>query len=262
MGTITDWLTLVAILIGAGAIAWLAWETRRSVQVAAAATRTATSALELARAEQDYSRQLVAESIKTRIDAQAPRITVVPHELLRVVSEIELPVRFPRDDAKPVYVAVAFSVHNDSGTTVVLHRRAVPGVGAGGSDHEATIVKPGQRTLITAQVARPLAEWRAIADRPTDEEDAAEFRRRHGIEPDTRIVFGCATAADDGAVDEYAFRLVGSPLRPEPGEGGGYHCFPPDQTVDDRLRLVADPRRRTYYLSRSRGIELPTLGPA
>ncbi|GAB3753637.1 hypothetical protein [Microlunatus parietis] len=244
MSTIADWLTLVAALIATGIVAWLAYEIRRSTKIAESAAAKAGEALNLARTEQATSRNLVAEAIKTRIDAQAPTITIVPHDEMRVVNDLDLPVRFPRTDDKPLHVAVGFSVINDGTATVILRRRTVP---AGTTETDATVLAPGQRTFVAVEVSRPLDEWRAVADaKITGDADDEEFRAGHGFDRDARVIFFCATAGDDGAADEYPFRLLGSPLQPITGDPGAYHCWGANQVIKRDLRLVADPRRRTY----------------
>ncbi|WP_152360509.1 hypothetical protein [Microlunatus speluncae] len=248
---------LVVTLIAAGVVAWQAYETRRSARASAAAAEAANEALGLARSEELHSRQLVAEAIRTRIDGQAPTITIVPNDQLRVVNDVERPIRFPQADDKPIFIAVGFTVINDSATTVVLRRRTVPAV-EGAPEIDATVVAPGQRTFVAAEVPRSLAEWRAVADwTATGGGDEGEFRAAHAFERDARIVFSYVTAADDGVADEYGFRLVGSPLTPL-GEEGAYDCFEADQVIGRAVQIVADPRRRTYYLSRSKGQELPS----
>lgn len=259
MSTIADWLTLVAALIAAGVVAWLAYEIRRSTKIAEGAAAKAGEALNLARVEQATSRNLVAEAIKTRIDAQAPTITIVPHDEMRVVNDLDLPVRFPRTDEKPLHVAVGFSVINDGTATVILRRRTVPAAEHGTTESDATVLTPGQRTFVAVEVSRPLDEWRAVADaKITGDADDEVFRSGHGFDRDARVIFFCATSGDDGAADEYPFRLLGSPLQPITGDPGAYHCWGANQVIKRDLRLVADPRRRTYYLSRRRGIELPS----
>lgn len=261
MSTIPDWLTLVAVLIAAGVVAWLAYEIRRSTKTAETAAATAGEALTLAREEQATSRQLVAEAIKTRIDAQAPTITIVPHDEMRVVNDLDLPVRFPRTDDKPLHIAVGFSVINDGTATVILRRRTFPAAENGAIESDATVLTPGQRTFVPVEVSRPLEEWRAVADaKITGDADDDGFRAAHGFDRDARVIFFCAMAGDDGAADEYPFRLLGSPLTPITGDPQAYHCWGANQVIKRDLRLVADPRRRTYYLSRRRGIELPSPG--
>lgn len=249
---------LVVTVIAAGVVAWLAFETRRSAKASQVAAEAANSALQLARAEESHSRQLVAEAIKTRIDGQAPVITIAPHDQLRVVNEVELPVRFPQSDGKNLYIAAGFSLFNDSATTVVLRRRTVPFFEGASPETDSTVVAPGQRTFVAVEVSRPLSEWRAVTDWARAGGDETAFRDVHGFERDARIIFTFQSAADDGVTDEYTFRLVGSPLTPLPGDDGSYDCYGADQVIDNNLQVIADPRRRTYYLSRSKGQELPS----
>jgi hypothetical protein len=249
---------LLVTLIAAGVVAWLAYETRRSVKAAQAAVEAAQGALLLAKAEESHSRQLVAEAIKTRIDGLAPAITIVPHDQLRVVNDVDLPVRFPESGDKFLFIAAGFSVFNDSTTTVVLRRRTVPFYEGASPESDSTVVAPGQRTFVAVEVSRPLREWRAVADWTANGDgDETAFREAHGFERDARIIFSFLSAADDGISDEYAFRLVGSPLTAA-GEADAYNCFSANQVIDSDLQVVADPRRRTYYLSRSKGQVLPS----
>ena len=257
VATIPDWLMLVVTLIAAGVVAWLAYETRRSAKASQDAATAANGALLLARAEELHSRQLVAEAIKTRIDSLTPAITIVPHDQLRVVNDVELPVHFPQSDDKNLFIAAGFSVFNDSATTVVLRRRTVPFYEGASPENDSTVVAPGQRTFVAVEVSRPLSEWRAVADWAARGDESA-FREAHRFERDARIIFSFLSAADDGVSDEYTFRLVGSPLTPLAGQEGAYNCFGANQVISSDLQVVADPRRRTYYLSRSKGQELPS----
>lgn len=251
---------LIVTALAAGVVAWQAWETRRSAKASGEAARAANGALALARAEESHSRQLVAEAIRARIDGQSPMITFVPHEELRVVNDVELPVRFPESDQKNLYVAVGFTVFNDSTTTVVLRRRTIPSAEGGSGDNDSTVLAPKQRHFVAVQVARPLAEWRAISDWIfSGADDEAHFRAAHEFERDTHIIFSCGTSGDDGATDEYSFRLVGSPLTPLEHEPGSYDCFGADQVISKgRFQVVAEPRQRRYFLSRRSDLELPS----
>lgn len=251
---------LIVTALAAGAVVWLSWETRRSAKASEKAAAAANAALDLARAEESHSRQLVAEAIRSRIDGQAPSLTIVPRDEMRIVNEVELPIRFPAADHKALYVAVGFSVTNDSPTSVVLRWRTLPHANGRSAENDSAVLVPGQRQFIAIQVSRPLSEWRAVADwQSSGDDDEANFREAHQVERDARIVFSYVAPADDGVADEYTFRLVGSPLTRLPDADDSYGCAETDQVINKgEVHIVAEPRRRTYYLSRRRGLELPS----
>lgn len=76
MTDLADWLMLGTTIAAAGAAAWQSVETRKSAAASRAAVEVANDALELARAEEGHNRRLISETVKTRIDASIPDITI------------------------------------------------------------------------------------------------------------------------------------------------------------------------------------------
>lgn len=73
-----SWVILAAIATSVSAIviAWQAWETRKSAKASHDAVEIANNTLELARDEATRSRAMIEESVKARLDADAPHVRI------------------------------------------------------------------------------------------------------------------------------------------------------------------------------------------
>lgn len=250
---------LIATLVAASVVAWQSWETRRSANAAKEASTIANTALAIARAEEGHSRRLVAESLRARIDAKTPTVTILPASPTVQGDWDRLAVRFPADAGDPLTVVARVTLRNESEESVTLRCQIMDGrTGVTDPEDESVQLPPGATGHYDFRTTRPLATWAAIADwqyqGPTDDEDGERFRETNKAERDVRVNFTYLSPHDVGAWDIYGFLLRGSPLTRSVESDSEYKVHHRGD-----LRFDALPVDRRYYISRSAGIELPPV---
>ena len=112
-----EWVAAAVGAIAAVVVAWQSWETRKNAKAAGEAARAANEAVALARIEEGHTRTLIAEAVRTRIDASTPTLTLIVGKPtwppIRTIGALgqppeEVPVGthfvMPRDAGVPIHV--------------------------------------------------------------------------------------------------------------------------------------------------------------
>ena len=258
-----EWVAAAVGAIAAVVVAWQSWETRKNAKAAGEAARAANEAVALARIEEGHTRTLIAEAVRTRIDASTPTLTLIVGKPtwppIRTIGALgqppeEVPVGthfvMPRDAGVPIHVRQLVGVLNSTDRPVELH-------GPGWFDPNSHL-PIGNKFQVSAQGElwgyyvwqRTLGEWVESAE-----------QREQGISgPEYRFELIYVDQADTGAIDNYVVVMGGVPIERVPGELGGWRIAElsgePHSAVD-AMDSVVQPRQRRYWLSRTRNEPLP-----
>ncbi|MEV0789399.1 hypothetical protein [Kribbella sp. NPDC050459] len=273
--SVPDWIAAGAAVGAAVLVGWQSWETRKSAHAAADAATTANSAIELsrsalevARTEEGHTRRLIVEAIKTRIDANAHPLSVfINHSaewppLEPSISGGQanpLPTdriyRLPKDGGELILVRFGFRINNLGGhsVTVNINDAWIGDDGTGGNQTVAAgeqCVLPNSALDGFFEIQRTVSEWVEIA------------RRRQDGHPGEETTW-TVTLSDDsetGAIDRFELVAGGTPLVKVENEEGGWRLSPGQYKDYARsspvMAAVELPRKRDYYLSRSKGLLL------
>jgi type II secretory pathway pseudopilin PulG len=248
--------------LAAVVVAWQSWETRRNANAALLAAQAANDALELARLEEGHTRTLIAETVKSRIDASTPVVHVQledahwpPVDTLPTgdQSARELPVGtkfiMPRDQNSGIFVRQPVTIVNPNAVSIRL-----------GTNHvifdsithrpwneranDPVVIAPREQRTGYFVIQRSLGEWVEIAAKRDSGEPGPEWMTQ----------FSYVDPADTSAMDTYEIRSGGLPIEPVPQELGGWQIASlrsptyPWPIFDSGLM----PRQRQYWLSRTR----------
>lgn len=266
--TLTAWSTFGAATvtaISAAIIAWQSVQTRRSVKVT-------EEALELSRKEFDRNTELVAESLKARIDAEMPRLTaVVAHQSSRVFNaQVRLPdthgnlepeivpegteFTMPRDRLRELTVFVDALVYNDG------PRRASLTIGGPNELGEEVILAVDSPKAHSFRRTETLEEWIKLAQPYLRAE-----QRSPGIEvlETTDAPIGFVTSnyhGDMGGFESHRLVQGGSIVEPVEGNASAWRVVDPSgRAIHEegvKLNAVFMPFERQYYRSRLRNDRL------
>lgn len=252
-------------MAAAGVVSWQSWETRRSANASRDASNAANAALELARTEERHTRTLIAEGVKTRIDAATPSLTVLvdpepfwpPFEPSIAGGEAQRlnggrTYRLPRDATERLIVRQAFVMISDNQRVMVVSMApwtdTTPGRSVEARQGQFE-VSPGARIEGWFDVERSIGEWVEIA----------EVRAAGEPGDESTFIIGYSDPADTGAIDHYEIRTGGVPITPIKQESGGWQLpqglFEGARVVPS-VRSVVMPRARTYYLSKQHNEKL------
>ncbi|MCF6509523.1 hypothetical protein E9549_19260 [Blastococcus sp. MG754426] len=248
--------------MSAGVIAWQSWETRKNARAAGEAARAANEALDLARSQEGHTRTLIAEAIRTRIDAKTPTLTLRPEPPIwppvrRLADNLRpdeaLPpgtaFTMPRDREIPILVRQPLTVHNatdqpmDLTANLPLYDRESRGL----IGQQITV--PGRYSLrVYHVIQQTLGEWVA----------SAELREKGEPGLEWRLQFNYVDQADTGAMDTYEVATGGLPIERVPQELGNWRIakLRLEGSAFDVIDSSVLPRRRRYWLSRTRNQEL------
>lgn len=264
--------------VSAATLIFIAFQTKATRSAAEATSdqaRIAAKALTVAERDHAQSQFLAREAVKARIDSQMPRI------LLSVDDRVDWPplvpsgyylgspqrhisaepFRMPRDANLRLILRVHVSLTNESDVTVdirlsqPLYRDNEEGqrIPIQGEIQLAPRQSAGQ---VYIDVERSVAEWVEIYQ----ERD----RTRAGGE-EYEFIATYVSPFDTGAIDRHRIVVGGTILRPVPDQDGAWSLIsdPNPNLLTGAIGATAwqaMPTTRTYYLSRTKGIELPTEG--
>lgn len=258
-----EWVAAGVGAVAAVVVAWQSWETRKNAKAAGDAAQAANEALALARIEEGHTRTLIAEAVKSRIDANTPSVTLVvgkpswpPVRTLGGYAKPpeELPpgttFTMPRDTNLGVFVRQVVTIHNARDHPIELR--------TAGAWHDAATWEPlGELFTVPAGghvcghyvVQRSLGEWVDIAER----------RENGDPGPEHRFELIYLDQADTGAIDNYEVVTGGVPIERVPGELGGWRIAElasGPYNHNDVMSSAVMPRRRRYWLSRTNNEQL------
>jgi hypothetical protein len=256
-----DAVTVIVAALAAVFVAWQSYETRRSANGSLEAAKSANKGLELARQEERHSRTLIAEAIRSRIDAGTQSLTLIaddtpewPPREPSIIGGEPNPIgtnhiyRMPRDQEERIVVRQGFNMLNQGPRLLKL------GMGDWFEEdaEQATsrtkrsgtyVLRVGEVVFGHFEVERSLSEWVANA-----------ILRTKGV-PGQNGIFQISISddADTGAIDHYEITVGGVPIEPVEGEDGGWRILAtlrPYGAAFPSMTAVALPRQRNYYLSK------------
>ncbi|WP_203708780.1 hypothetical protein, partial [Cellulomonas marina] len=159
-----DWVAAIAATVAAFIVCWQSWETRRSANASRDAARTANEAL-------DLTRQLAADAVRTRLDADMPNVSVHVSALVDarpiVGSSMSQPreevppdavFRLPKDGATYFSLLARAAVINDSDRHVEVNLHYLPR-GAAEPTYRTMFMPPGASELVDFEICRMVADW-------------------------------------------------------------------------------------------------------
>lgn len=277
----SDWSAIATgggAVVSAVALIFIYFQTK-ATRKAAEATRDQAeiAARALAVAERDHlqSKFLAAEAVKARIDVLMPRILLSVDDVVTwpplVPSTVHLgspqphtssePFRLPRDGGRRLILRVHVSLTNESDSTVdvklssPLYRD---------NDDGQRIPLPSEMQLAPRQSA---GEVYIDVERSVDEWVAIYEQRRAG-EPGDEFEFTATYISpfDTGAIDRHRVVVGGTLVEPMPDQDAAWRVIgnPNPNLLTGAIGSVAwvtQPTTRTYYLSRTNGIELGPVDP-
>lgn len=273
----TNVVAATAACVAAVLVAWQSWETRKSArasqkaaEAAAAGLETANNALDVARREESHSRMLVSEAQRARIDAALPAISVLaardvywpPVTSSNLQSGSWTPCgddeswSLPSDAGKALGVQGEIHFHNGSQKLVELRIDYTPADGGPRVFDDVVALEPG------ARARRQFLTWARIGEwAQADSEGWLNFEGR-------LPTVGYSDHLDSGVGVEWMFAL--GPAAPiyesderEPGRYRLVTATPsPGRHQPPRPSLYVERERRSYWLDRLKGIELPAPGDA
>lgn len=267
-------LASIAAIVAAMAVGWQALETRRATQssqdslkVASEGLATAVTALEVARQEESHSRELVAETIRARLDAALPEISVLPtpsifdvQVLHRGVGETEWRPcseetrwSLPAERNAVLSFWCSATVHNSSSRVVRIGVDMTENVGEQ-RVFGSRVVPSGQSLMLEFVVAARIATW-AVGGTESEEFRAGAFSDDGGARPPS---FWYSDDREVGARISWEFQISAPPVHEHD------HDRRPGQfalvTVPSYLNLSgpAQPEltvteKRGYWISKSKG---------
>lgn len=233
-------------------VAWQAVMTRKAVQAA-------EDSADLARKAADISQELVAEAVKTRLDARAPSTSLV------MLDAAQWPPYEPSDfgEAQQVRAAAHYNETRDANQRIQVRGYVeltnhwtkpltlkLGNVVPTDWDQQASVprtvkVPPGKEVGLFIIQTRTVAEWIA----------AYLDRQNSGASYDTHANIGFSDDMDEGVTDVWSAVIAGSPLRPVHGMAGTWEVLPnPSDDASGRqiLQCVLLGMERIYFLSRRR----------
>lgn len=267
-----DWAAVGAVATGtaamttaitAGLIAWQAKETRNAANAARGSVEVGRSSLKLSQA-------LAIESIKTRLDLRAPKLTVLAapageerarHKAQRDSQDLGTPWPWDRefrrseDDYTYLSMGAEFSIQNEGGETVRVTVSGPvswldPKVGQDGVDRisdNAIVVDlpPAARCQFRLEETRPLCEWANAWQRREKGEVGDNMAISGGI--------GCSDAYDDGTISIWDLQVYAYPVEPKPRDLAAWLLRPVPGSPSDPaiVTAVVHPQRRHYYISKT-----------
>jgi hypothetical protein len=262
-------VTAVAALI----VAWQSFDTRRSANAAMRALVAANesvelnrSSLELGRKEEANTRVLITEAIRTRIDATSPRMFLTlderpvwpPFEPSTNSNGEPQPVaprnkvfRLPRDGNDRLILRQFFTLRNDSPMAMMILPPRFRSV----EDNAVWVedkcdLAPGSALRAMFDIEKSVSEW---------VEKTNYALTGLTLTPEDIDSFIYVDHADCGVTDLIRIEMWGSPLWPVEDEDGAYRVI--ESAIGVRgshlgMQFEAKPLMRTYWLSRSKSIEL------
>lgn len=258
-GDASGWVAAIAATTAALVVTWQAWETRSAAQASRDAVVTANAALEL-------SRQQAAESVRARIDAATPRISVLlpsepawpplepsiylgGHPQPLPIGLVPEPMHMPRDKARQILVRTPVTIVNGSDSHVQVE------VGLLTDDTGKLVpspvrIEPQDRFEAWFAATRSLEQWIEV------------YRAREAGQPGD-AVFGSvyySDLADTGVADRWDLELSGTPVEPVANIDGAWQLITAPDHLSGRpgaIGLGVPFRKRTYYLSKSKDQRLP-----
>lgn len=258
-GDASGWVAAVAAVAAAAVVAWQSWETRKAAQASRDAVVTANEALEL-------SRQQASESVRARIDAATPRISVAvpaeptwpPLEPAHYLGDhpeplptgpMVDPMHMPRDKDRQILIRTPVTIINasDSHLSVDVYE-LIDETGAAVSS-PVTLEPKGQFSAWFG-VTRTLEHW-------------IEVYRAREVGQSGAIAIGAVRygdPADTGAIDRWELQLSGTPVEEVANLDGAWQLIPAPRLtsgIPGAIGLNAVFRERMYYLSKRRDQRLP-----
>lgn len=262
-----------------GYVAYQSWHTRRAADAAVRGLVTAEHALRVSQA-------MAAEAEKRRLDQRAPAVRVSigdpswpPCAARQFVGSEAAPLpaghiyRLPKNASDRLGAWAEGQVSNEGSATVDVELRGVrlfvelPGVAADTPGRspwsEPEICRrslgPGETLRFRLQGECPVSDW--IADHRAAEQN----RIRKGTVDDPVLPLAAVIRGevvvddgdDNGVIDRWSLTLTGEPLEPVPDEAESWQIpkLPPGR---EPISATVGRRRRTYWRSKERGLELPT----
>jgi hypothetical protein len=261
MKSILDWVTAVAAVFAAAFICWQSYETRRSANGALSASITANAAielsrstLELARVEEKNTRQMISETIKTRLDANAPTLVVNVEPSIRPPalepsvtggepSEIEVNREFtlPNDANDNIILRQYFSLQNDGTRTAIADLPQWRQIKKGGPDRFRQgrfEIAPHVKVEGYFYIGKSFEAWIDIAARSNATISTFEV--------------SVSDEGDAGIIDVYQIVVTGTPFRATDGKWS-IAAGSPELSIDSTTAARAEPRKRSYFLSKIDG---------
>ncbi|MDF2435149.1 MAG: hypothetical protein JWP44_4780 [Mucilaginibacter sp.] len=246
---VTAVISLVALL----AVAWQSFLTRSGV---------------------DVSQAVLLAGDRARLDDRAPEVSVrleTPHWPLLAWSHVGMPCNewpgdhdwhFPeRERERTVFQAVVV-LENLSGRAIEARFEgdlAVASEDSRALPAPSPIVVPAREAGSTAGEVRVFLQANFTAKELSENYEA----REQGL-PLPHRAAGTISVQDDrdnGITDTWTLSLTGCPIQPHPTRGSVWITVPFHITEGPGLRSLEydllPPRRRTYWISRQDGIELP-----
>jgi hypothetical protein len=263
--------TCVAAITTAVTIIFIAKQTsatRRAAEAADTSVKVATDALALASKEHQQTRFLTLESIRGRIDAAMPQLTVSevrldwPPLVPSSFGEAQpyspaAPYRLPRQAPERLMVRAYFTLSNDDSRTVTL-TFSQPVYQSTSTDREVfdqVTLAPGKSLREHYfEVDRSVGEWVDIWN---------ERNETRAGGPEQRFYAMYTAPADTGAVDYYNIVVAGTLVEPVPDETGAWRVIanggPSATGAIGAIVAVPQTNTRVYWLSRERGLQLPPI---
>lgn len=275
LGTIATALAAVVTAITVVFVARQTSATRKAAEEAERSADAANKALDYAQTQLDFSRQqhlqslyMTAEAVKSRIDAEMPRLvleeaTVLPEAT--VDGGAPLPEAFfdPLDRKKQIEHKLRIRVKNDGPRTAKLlfsEHVKYRWFDSQGTERLQQYLIPGKSFAVG--VGEALAADFTLTTTAGFWMDAHTSRAR-GETPDNypQFSFRYLTDADTGAHEEHTITLSGEALEPDPHQNGRWaHRL--EQEINGETSPFAafvEPIRRLYFISRVRNEPLPEL---
>lgn len=264
--------------VSAATLVFIAFQTRATRSAAEASkdqAEIAAKALSVAERDHLQAQFLAAEAVKARIDTLMPRILLSVDDQADwpplVPSTYHLgapqrhvgaePFRLPRDASRRLILRVHVSLTNESDVTVdvglsqTLYRddeegRRIP------LPAEIQLAPRQSAGAVYVDVERTVEEWVAIYEQRAS---------TGGGGADFEFVATYVSPFDTGAVDRHRIVIGGTILEPVDDQVGAWRLIanPSPNLLTGAIGSTGwrtQPTVRTYYVSRSRGIELPAAG--
>lgn len=258
-GDASGWVAAVAAVVAATVVTWQSWETRKAAQASRDAVVAANEALEL-------SRQQAAESVRARIDAATPRISVVvpaeptwpplepahylgDHPEPLPVGPMAEPMHMPRDKDRQILIRTPVTIINESESHLSVD--AYEFIDETGATVPSPVsLEPQGQFSAWFGVTRPLEHWIEV------------YRAREaGVSGDIAIgAIRYGDPADTGAIDRWEIQLSGTPVEVVANLDGAWRLTPAPRAASGMpgaIGLNTVFRERLYYLSKRRNERLP-----
>lgn len=247
---VAQWAAVIVAFVAAAVVAWQSWETRRSAEASRDAVKVANDSLAL-------SREMSRESIRSRIDADMPVLSVTLREVFKSRNTflIQRPgaqweevgedtvFRLPRDAGTLLAIPMAATIHNDSDRHVDLNVQHLPLSSTEISSARITLAPKGQRETKFA-ICRSVDGWK---------EGSLAYPVSSG--QSSSVTFGITFEhpADQSANEGWEVRVSGPLLRQVHDEADSWKPHAGEDL------WIGVSRHRDYWLSKKNNINLDQM---